>query len=137
MATTTYLANPTVTVGGNALTDQATAATLTKTVEALETTAFGSTARSFGAGLENNECVITLFMSYSASETYEYLSSIVGTQTTVIVKPTSAADGATNPGFTLTNCYLESLPVINATMGELSTIDITFTGGVYSADVTP
>jgi hypothetical protein len=42
---------------------------------------------------------------------------------------------ATNPGFTLTGTYLESLPVISATMGELSTIDITFTGGAYTVDV--
>jgi hypothetical protein len=37
----------------------------------------------------------------------------------------------------LTDCFLAELPVINATMGELSTIDITFVGGVYSVDVTP
>jgi hypothetical protein len=30
---------------------------------------------------------------------------------------------------------LASLPVINATMGELSTIDITIQGGSYSVDV--
>jgi len=28
------------------------------------------------------------------------------------------------------------LPVINATMGELSTIDVTFVGGTYTADIT-
>jgi hypothetical protein len=33
---------------------------------------------------------------------------------------------------TITGAFLESLPVVNATMGELSTIDITFTGGVYT-----
>lgn len=137
MATSTYLSSPVVTIGGNALTDQCTAATLTRTVEQLEVTAFGGTARVYAGGLENNECTLTLYMSYADDETYEYLSALAGTTTTLIVKPTSAADGATNPGFTLTGCYLESLPVINATLGELSTIDVTFTGGVYSADVTP
>jgi hypothetical protein len=51
------------------------------------------------------------------------------------VKPTSAAVGATNPNFTLTNTYLETLPVINATLGELQTIDITFKGGTYTAAI--
>jgi len=27
--------------------------------------------------------------------------------------------------------------VLNASMGELSTIDVTFTGGAYSVDTTP
>jgi hypothetical protein len=47
-----------------------------------------------------------------------------------------SGDSATNPGFILTNTYLESLPVINSSLGELATIDLTFTGGVYSVDVT-
>ena len=63
--------------------------------------------------------------------------SLVGTTTTVRVQPTSGTDSGTNPGFILTGTFLAELPVINATMGELSTIDITFQGGVYSVDVTP
>ena len=139
MATTTYLSNPDVIIATVNLRDQCTAATLTRTVEALESTAFGDTARFMSAGLENNELTLTLYMSYAASETYASLAALVGTQVTVIVSPAAPATpgtySATNPGFTLTGTYLESLPVINATMGELSTIDITFTGGLYSVDV--
>jgi hypothetical protein len=36
----------------------------------------------------------------------------------------------------LTGTFLAELPVINATLGELQTIDITFQGGTYSADIT-
>ena len=139
MATTTYLSNPDVIIATVNLRDQCTAATLTRTVEALESTAFGDTARFMSAGLENNELTLTLYMSYAASETYASLASLVGTQVTVIVSPAAPATpgtySATNPGFTLTGTYLESLPVINATMGELSTIDISFSGGSYSVDV--
>jgi len=139
MATTTYLSNPDVIIATINLRDQCTAATLTRTVEALESTAFGDTARFMSAGLENNELTLTLYMSYAANETYASLASLVGTQVTVIVSPAAPATpgtySATNPGFTLTGTYLESLPVINATMGELSTIDITFTGGSYTVDV--
>ena len=136
MATSTILSNPVVTIGGIDMTDQTTAATLTRTVEALESTAFGSTSRVYTGGLENNELTVTMYMSYAATETYATLSTLVGTKVTVIVNPTSAVDSATNPGFTLTGTYLESLPVINASLGELQTVDLTFTGGVYSADVT-
>jgi hypothetical protein len=88
-------------------------------------------------GLGNHEVTLTFYMSYAATETFATLENVVGGPVTVIVKPAAGADSATNPGFTLTGAYLGELPVINATMGELSTIDVTFIGGVYSKDVTP
>jgi hypothetical protein len=136
MATSTILSNPTVTVGGVALTGWCTSAVLNRTVTALSDTVFGNTANTYTAGLEDNECTLTLFLSYEAAATYATLAPLVGTKTTVIVKPTSAVDSATNPGFTLTNCYLETLPVISASLGELQSIDITLMGGVFSADTT-
>jgi hypothetical protein len=136
MSTSTYLSNPVVTVNSVALTDQVSAATITHTVEALESTAFGDTARKYVGGLQANEVTLTMYMSYATSETYATLAGLVGTSTTITIKPTSAGPGATNPLITVTGCFLESLPVINATMGELSTIDVTFTGGVLTAVIT-
>jgi hypothetical protein len=137
MATTTYLANPVVTVNSVDLTDQCTSATFTHRFDQLEATAFGDTDRKFVKGLGNHEVTLSLYMSYASSETYATLSALVGTTTTVIVKPATGSEGATNPGFTLTGAFLAELPVINATMGELSTVDVTFVGGVYSVDTTP
>jgi hypothetical protein len=137
MPSSTYLSNPVVTVNTVDLSDQCTAATLTRTVEALESTAFGQTERTYTAGLGNHELTLTFYMSYASAETYATLAGLVGTTTTVRVQPAAPPDGATNPGFILTGAYLESLPVLNATLGELSTIDVTFTGGAYTVDVTP
>ena len=136
MSTSTYLSNPVVTVNSVDLTNQCTAATLTRTVEALESTAFGDTSRKFTGGLQNNELTLTLLMSYAATETYATLKALVGTTTTVRVQPAAPPDSATNPGLVLTGAYLENLPVLNASLGELSTIDVTFTGGVFSEDTT-
>jgi len=33
----------------------------------------------------------------------------------------------------LANCYLESMPVVNQALGELSTVDLSFTGGTFTA----
>lgn len=132
MATSTYLSNPVVTVNSVALTGFCTAATLNRVQESIDTTSFGQTSREYSSGLANNELTMTLFLTYAASETYATLKALVGTRTTVTLKPTSAATSATNPVHTLTGCYLESLPVLNTTVGEMSTIDITFTGGVYT-----
>ena len=134
MATSTYLSNPVVTVNSVDLSDQCTAATFTHRFDQLESTAFGDTARKYTAGLGNHEVTLSLYMSYATSETYATLSSLVGTTTTVRVQPAAPPDSATNPGFILTGAFLAELPVINASMGELSTIDVTFVGGAYSVD---
>jgi hypothetical protein len=135
MATSTYLSNPLVTINSVDLTDQCTAASLTKTVEALESTAFGGTARVYVGGLQANEVTLTMYNSFATTETYATLSGLVGTSTNITVKPTSAATSATNPIFTITGAYLESLPIVNASLGELDTIDLTFQGGTYSVAI--
>ena len=132
MPTSTYLSNPVVTINAVDLTDQCSAANLTRVIEALESTSFGKTARVYTAGLENSTLTVTMYNSFAASETYSELKNLVGTSTTVTIKPTSAATSATNPLSTLTGCYLETLPIVNAALGALDTIDITFTGGVYT-----
>ena len=135
MATSTYLSNPVVTINSVDLTDQCTAASLTKTVEALESTSFGGVARVYVGGLQANEVTLTMYNSFATTETYATLAGLVGTSTNITVKPTSAATSATNPIFTITGCYLESLPIVNASLGELDTIDLTFQGGTYSVAI--
>jgi hypothetical protein len=135
MATSTYLSNPVVTINSVDLTDQTTSAVLTRVIEALESTAFGSGSRVYTSGLENNTLTVTLYNSYAVTETYATLKALVGTQMVVTIKPTSAATSATNPIHTLTGTYLETLPLINGQLGALDTIDITFTGGVYTVAI--
>ena len=141
MPASTYLSNPTVKVGAAIgsivdITDQVSAATLTVTAEALEDTAFGQTSRTMTAGLFSNSLTLTVYASYAASESYAVLAPLLGTKCTVKVNPSSAADSATNPGFILTDTYFSSLPVVNASLGELSVYEIELQGGTYSVDTT-
>ena len=136
MATSTYLSNPVVIVNSVDITNQCQSATVLHRFDTLESTSFGQQDRTFVKGLGNHEVTLSLYMSYAATETYATLQALVGTTTTVRVQPTSGGDSSTNPGFILTGAFLAELPVINATMGELSTVDVTFVGGVYSTDTT-
>jgi hypothetical protein len=136
MATATYLSNPVVTVNAVDLSDQCTGATVNINVDQLEATAFGDTARKYVAGLGSSSITLDFYASFAATESWITLSGLVGTSTTVIVKPTSGADSATNPGMTLTGTFLATLPVVNS-LGALGTISVTFNGGVYTSDVTP
>ena len=139
MATSVYLSNPVVTINSVALTDQCTSATVNYVYEQLETTAFGDTARKYGASsvvsLQNNSIEVELYQSYAASETEATIFGLVGIQTNIIVAPASGAATSTNPIYTLTGAYLESHTPINASLGELSTITLTFTGGVLTKAV--
>jgi hypothetical protein len=76
MATSTYLSNPNVTVNSVSLQDQCQGLVFTRTIEALESTAFGTTSRSYTAGLENSTLQLDLYTSFSATETYATLKSI-------------------------------------------------------------
>ena len=142
MATTVYLSNPALTINSVNLTDQATEATLTFAYDQLETTSFGDTARKFGGGtitsLQNNTFEVTLFQSYEASETEATIYGLVGITTTITVSPTAAGlatPTATAPKYTLTGCYLASHTPISASLGELSTITLTFAGGALTKAV--
>ena len=132
MATSTYLSSPNVTVNSVSLQDQCNGLTFTRTIEALESTAFGSGSRVYVAGLENSTLTLDLYLSFAATETYATLKALVGTSTTVSWSPSATSPGtATNPTMTLTGAYLEALPYEMA-LGALGTISVTFTGGVYS-----
>ena len=139
MATVTYLSNPTVTVtspSAMTLTDHCSAATLTLTAEALENTAFGQTSRTFTAGLYSNELTLTLFQSYGATEVETMLNTLFGVASTLVISPAGATESASNPEYTLTGCYLETVTPILTTVGELSVVEATFKGGTFARDVT-
>lgn len=132
MATATFLAGASITVNSVDLSDQLTNAVLTYTAEALEATSLADTARKYVAGLQNNEITVTLMQSYAATETEATVYPLVGTTTTIVLKPSSGAVSATNPSYTLTGAYLASHTPINSSVGELSMVELTFQGGTLA-----
>lgn len=135
MATVTTLSQPYVSIDANDLTDQSTSATVTSTIEALEATTFADSARTYTAGLQNNEISVTMMLSYGASEVEDILQGLVGTTFNVIVGASSATPAADNPVYTLTGCYLESYTPINGSLGALQTVDVTLRGGALTRAV--
>ena len=131
----TYLSNPTLSINSVDLSDQCTSAVINYVSEQLENTTFSNTSRSFTAGLYSNSVTVTLYQSYAATETEASIYTLVGTTTTLVLKPSSAAVGASNPSYTLTGAFLSAHTPINASLGELSTIDLTFSGGVLTKAV--
>jgi len=93
----TYLSNPSITINAVDLSDQCTSAVINYVSEQLENTTFSNTSRSFTSGLYSNTVTVTLYQSYAASETEASIYSLVGTTTTLVLKPTSV--GASHEPF--------------------------------------
>jgi hypothetical protein len=141
MATTTFLSNATINITQGAtttdLSDQANAVSVMIGQDSLESTAFGDTGHRFTGGLQNVEVSMTLFLSYGAAEVEAILASCVGTGTTILtISPSGTTESATNPEYIITNCMLADFTPINSTVGELATVDVTFTGGTWVRDIT-
>ena len=141
MATTTFLSNATIGITQGAtttdLSDQANACSITIGQDSLESTAFGDTGHRFTGGLQSVEVAITFFLSYGATEVEAILASCVGTGTTILtISPSGATESATNPEYVITNAMLANFTPINSTVGELATVEATFTGGTWVRDVT-
>jgi hypothetical protein len=141
MATTTFLSNATINITQGAtttdLSDQANAVSVMIGQDPLESTAFGDTGHRFTGGLQNVEVTMTLFLSYGAAEVEGILASCVGTGTTILtISPSGTTESASNPEYIITNCMLADFTPINSTVGELATVEATFTGGTWVRDVT-
>jgi hypothetical protein len=141
MATTTFLSNATISITQGAtttdLSDQANACSITIGQDSLESTAFGDTGHRFTGGLQSVEVAITFFLSYGATEVEAILASCVGTGSTVLtISPSGTTESATNPEYVITNAMLATFTPINSTVGELATVEATFTGGTWVRDIT-
>ena len=141
MSTTTFLSNATINITQGVtttdLSDQANACVITIGQDSLESTAFGDTGHRFTGGLQTVDVSITFFLSYGAAEVEAILASCVGTGTTILtISPSGATESATNPEYVITNCMLANFTPINSTVGELATVEASFTGGTWVRDIT-
>ena len=132
---TIVLTNAYISVGAVVLSDHANSVTLNYEIDSIETTAFGDTGHKFTGGLQNNSCEIAFMQDYAASNVEATLYPLVGTTTTVIIKPNGATTSATNPAYTMTNTFLASHTPVAGAVGELATTSVTFTGGTVAKAV--
>ena len=126
------LTDASITVNSIALSDHANSVTLNYEIDSVETTAFGSTGHKFTGGLQNNSLDIEFMQDFAAANVEATIYPLVGTTTTVVIKPTSAAVSATNPSYTLTGTFLAAHTPVAAAVGELAMTSLSFTGGVLT-----
>jgi hypothetical protein len=117
------LTDSVVTVGGTDISAYVAAVTITTSVNEVETTAFGQGAVTRVGGLKDNSVTLSIQNDFSAVEGLIY--PLIGSTTTVVVKPNGSSVGTANPSYTMTAVVLEWSPV-NGAVGELNTADVTW-----------
>jgi hypothetical protein len=123
------LKDATITINSVALSDHANSVTVNYEIDSIEVTAFGSGGHIFNGGLQNNSVEVALMQDFAASNVEATVYPLVGTTTTLVIKPTSSAVGAANPSYTISNAFLAAHTPVAGAVGELAMTTLTFTGG--------
>lgn len=120
--------------GSTALASYLTQVELKTSATDITTTAFGSSWVTRVAGLREGSLTLTFNQDYAASTVDATLWPLLGSQATVVIKPTSTAVSASNPAYTAI-CVVNDLTPISGTVGDLATFSVTWptTGTVSRA----
>ena len=129
------LTNAYISINSVVLSDHGNNVSVNYEVDSVEVTAFGDSGHKFVGGLQNNSCEITLMQDFATSNVEATIYPLVGTTTTVIIKPNGSTTSATNPSYTLTGTFLAAHTPVAAGVGELATTSLTFTGGTIAKAV--
>jgi hypothetical protein len=119
------LTDVSVVINSVALSDHVASVTLSTEVAEIGTTAFGDTAQTRVGGLRDNSVQIDFHQDFAASNVEATIYPLIGSTTTVVVKPTSGAVSATNPSYTFSALITSWTPVAGA-VGELATASVTW-----------
>ena len=120
--------------GSTALASYLTQVELKATATDVTTTAFGSQWVTRVAGLREGTLTLNFNQDYAASTVDATLWPLLGSNATVVIKPTSTATSANNPAYTAI-CLVTDLTPISGQVGDLATLSITWptTGAIARA----
>ena len=120
--------------GSTALAGYLTQVELKTSANDVTTTAFGSTWVTRVAGLKEGSLTLQFNQDYAASTVDATLWPLLGTQATVVIKPTTSAVSSANPAYTAI-CSVIDLTPVSGQIGDLATLSITWptTGAVTRA----
>ena len=118
------MTNANVTLGGTDISEYVASVTLTTSVNEVETTSFGVGAVQRVGGLQDNSVTLDIHQDYSAIEGLVY--PLIGSTTSLVVKPNGTAVGTANPSYTTDSVLITEWTPVNGAVGELSTISVTW-----------
>lgn len=120
--------------GSTALSSYLTQVELKTSTTDVTTTTFGSSWVTRVAGLKEGSLTLNFNQDYAASTVDATLWPLLGSNATVVIKPTSTAVSASNPAYTAV-CLVTDLTPVSGQIGDLATFSVTWptTGAVSRA----
>jgi hypothetical protein len=111
--------------GSTALNPYLTQVELKASANDVTTTAFGSTWVTRVAGLKEGSLTLNFNQDYAASTVDPTLWPLLGTNATVVIRPTTSAVGSANPAYTAI-CIVNDLTPVSGQIGDLATFSVTW-----------
>jgi hypothetical protein len=106
------------------LSDHIASVTLSISDDVVETTSFGTTARTRIGGLEDATVAIEFQQDYATSSVEATIYPLLGTVTTIVVSPTSTVSPS-SPSYSFSALVSEWQPLSGA-IGELASASVTW-----------
>lgn len=119
------LTNPSITIGGVDLSSSINSVTLDTKYDIVETTTFGSTAKTRVAGLADNSVSLEFLQDFAASSVEATIYPLLGTATSIVIKPVATTVSTTNPSYTVSAVVSEWQP-LKGGIGQLATASVTW-----------
>jgi len=117
--------NPSITINSVDLTDRIAQVGLDMSFAEVPTTAFGDTAVTRVAGLGDHSVSLSFHQDFAAGEVEATIYPLLGTTTTIIVKPVNTTTSTDNPSYSFTALVNAWAPV-SGSVGDLLTADVTW-----------
>lgn len=115
-----------ITINGTDFSDSIAAVTMDITSEESDVTAFGGSGyRSRIGGLKDASITVDFHQDFGAAAVDATLFPLLGSNATVVVKPTSSSVSATNPSYTGEFLVSQYTPFAS-TVGDLATLSVSW-----------
>ena len=114
-----------ITINGSPFSTSLAAVTLDIVAEEQETTSFGSTFRTRIGGLKDATVSLDFHQDFGAASVDATLFPLLGTNATVVIKPTSGTVSATNPSYSFEALCTQYQPFASS-VGDLATLSVSW-----------
>jgi hypothetical protein len=98
---------------------------LAQEADDLETTAFGNGFRTRIGGLKSGSVTLNFMQDFGAASVDATLNPLLGSIATVVIKPTSAAVGPTNPSYAA-QCLVVQYSPFASSIGDIASFSVTW-----------
>ena len=118
------LTNANITIGATDVSSSVASVQIETAVDEVETTSFGpGNGKTRVGGLLDTTLSLSMHNDYSAIEGLVY--PLIGSTTTVDVKPNGTAVSSTNPSYSM-KILVTGWSAVNGAVGELNTVDVSW-----------